>query len=127
MMNLSHAFRRRAGLVAALCMLPCLASPALAGGFGFGSLWAIVNDAGVQVRASGAVSSARIGTGVYTVTFSRPLDRCVWTTSILGTAPAFVSAARTVAAKPAVLYVYTFAVNGAAANRSFNVVVDCQG
>ena len=84
--------------------------------------YAKVSGAGALGDQRGATAAARSATGVYSVDFNADVSKCARTATIAGTDPGQITTAATDADTVAVR---TFDGAGAAADRSFHLVVTC--
>lgn len=94
------------------------------------SFTAVVDNTGTLARGYHAVGAMRTALGRYQVTFSRDVSACSYTASVglpgnsgselFGT----VSVAPR-AGKPKAIFVQTFEIGGAPADRGFHVIVAC--
>lgn len=94
------------------------------------TLWAVVTinaDQTITVtRSKGAVSSSRLGTGVYKIGFNRNVSGCACVATIDQSQLGFISAqANSFVATERDVVVSTYASNGTAAERPFQLVVHC--
>jgi hypothetical protein len=92
------------------------------------TFFAVVNANGTLARGFGAISSAKLGTGLYQVVFSHDVtgSAYVGTTGLtgnVGVAPSGEIAVVGRSGIPNGVFVETFASNGAAADRSFHIAV----
>lgn len=95
--------------------------------------WAVVSSTGTVVRHSGSalVTAAKLGTGVYEVTFSKDVSGCAYVATIGDTAraapgPGQISVSGDVdGGNPNDVQVRTFDKAGAAADSSFHLYASC--
>lgn len=88
---------------------------------GFATYFAVVGATGKVAMSSGVHSATQTGVGTYAVTFNRTINTCAHVASVRS-APGFASV------KPGnskSIVVSTYANNGVAANRAFDVIVSC--
>ncbi len=95
-------------------------------------LWAVSTSAGALNRSAGTVSSARVGVGQYEVIFNQDISNCVYVASVGGFIDISNAAGQqgfAVVGKKAGtangVRVNTRSQTGAAADRSFHLVVVC--
>jgi hypothetical protein len=94
------------------------------------TLWAVVTinaDQTITVtRSKGAVSSSRLGTGVYKIGFNRKVNGCACVATIDQSQLGFIDAvANSFVATEREVVVSTYNSDGTAAERPFQVVVHC--
>jgi len=114
---------QRAILAAARLCVPVILMIEAAQASGFGSFFARVAASGTVQRSLGVASSVLTTTGVYQITFNRPINTCGWVASLNGPIGGYATAM--VGATAQTLTVMTFSAAGAKANRPFSVVVNC--
>lgn len=90
---------------------------------------AVVSATGALSRSRGATSSARTGTGQYTVVFNRDVSKCAYFVSIGDTGTATPGGGEikssSLAGNASGVRVTTSDSNGAAADRPFHVIDSC--
>lgn len=91
--------------------------------------WAVVSPSGALARSSGAVTSGRMGLGVYDVIFNANVQGCMYLATEgdagnIGGNFGFVSVGRR-PGNAAGVRVHTHAPNGSAADRGFHLIVVC--
>jgi len=108
-------------LIAAGCLLASIGM-ANAQSLGFVTLSASVSAKGATAFGSGISSSSRIGTGVYSVTFTRDVTQC---TILVGPRSSAGGQASASGAISSTVRVYTFSKTGVAANSAFSLLAIC--
>ena len=93
-------------------------------------LWAVVDQTGALIRGSGATSAARLGTGIYQVSFSRDVAGCGWlatTTTFDGSIESFFAVTTAVPGsnKRNVVTVGTHAALDEYEDHAFHLAVFC--
>lgn len=92
--------------------------------YGYATYSALLNAAGTAVRSSGVTASSRPSTGTYNVTFSRPVNVCVFVASIFNASPGYATV-QNKAGDIFTIVVTTYSGTGTATNLSFSMIVSC--
>ncbi len=91
---------------------------------GFATYNAIVAATGVTLTSAGVMSSAKTATGIYEVTFGRPVNGCTLIGTLRGAAAGLI-ATTSKPGSPTVAVVTTFSASGVKTNQSFNLLAQC--
>lgn len=90
--------------------------------YGFATYDAVIGSGGAIFTNSGVQSVAKTSTGVYQITFSRPIAPCVAVTSLIGVTPGFATWQRVA---NTIIRVNTFSKVGVVADQNFSIIVTC--